>query len=148
MRCSWNIRIYQLAESMNVHKSSNNISLACVCQWTFMGYQKPKTKLRTALTTLPFIIQFSSQDNTVSFPKVSVDFWPDYMHNVSEDSSLHYPYSHDLVLSTEETTLIGHISAVVRSGRGSDFVAQKERGSVMAMQCNFNRLQLIFFTNN
>jgi hypothetical protein len=32
----------------------------------------------------------------------------------------------DNVVSTKETTLVGHISDIVRSGRGSDFVTQKE----------------------
>ena len=52
------------------------------------------------------------------------------------------------VVSTEETTLIGHICDVVWSGCGSNFVAYKEWGSVMAMQSNYHRLQLIVFTNN
>jgi len=34
-------------------------------------------------------------------------------------SSVHTPYT---VVSTEETTLIGRISDVVRSGRASDFI--------------------------
>jgi len=33
------------------------------------------------------------------------------------------------VVSSEETTLIGRISDVVRSGSGSDLVAYKERGT-------------------
>ena len=53
-----------------------------------------------------------------------------------EDSRLLYPPK------------IGRIVGVVRSVRGSEFVALKEWGSVMAMQCNFHRRPLIVFTNN
>jgi hypothetical protein len=52
----------------------------------------------------------------------------------------------NIVASTTETTLIGRISDVVRSGLGPDFVALE--GVLMAMQCNFHRLPLIVFTNN
>jgi len=43
---------------------------------------------------------------------------------IKPDKYLFYLCS--IVVSNEETTLIGRISDVVQSGRGSDFVVQKE----------------------
>jgi hypothetical protein len=48
----------------------------------------------------------------------------------------------------EVMTVIGRISDVVRSGHRCSFVAWRSEGKVMAMQCNFYRLQLLVFTNN